>query len=197
MATCCQPWQKSREIGATWYQPWHLSWVETRTYWTSIIERTTIGLCLSRHKAAEVYFYGRGQTCRNQSNVWNSRKLLHVTLKFETTILRSDIYLPRWTSWTQAQRSKIWGSVSGRDRVARARCPRSSVETGQKCIKLKGARKSNIFLTFGIQVLACVNSSNLRNENLLSTPARQCIWSAKRTWVMLKWILWRNRAVLR
>ena len=55
MATCCQPWQKSREIGATWYQPWHLSWVETRTYWTSIIERTTIGLCLSRHKAAEVY----------------------------------------------------------------------------------------------------------------------------------------------
>ena len=29
--------------------------VETRTYWTSIIERTTIGLCLSRHEAAEVY----------------------------------------------------------------------------------------------------------------------------------------------
>ena len=25
--------------------------------------------------------YGRAQTCRNQSNVWNSRKLLHVTLK--------------------------------------------------------------------------------------------------------------------
>ena len=32
----------------------------------------------------------------------------------------------------------------------------------------------------------------LRNENLLSTPVRQCIWSAKRTWVMLKWILWRK-----
>ena len=30
--------------------------------------------------------------------------------------------------------------------------------------------------------------SNLRNENLLSTPVRQCIWSAKRTWVMLKLI---------
>ena len=29
--------------------------VETRTYWTSIIERTTFGLCLSRHEAAEVY----------------------------------------------------------------------------------------------------------------------------------------------
>ena len=45
------------------------------------------------------------------------------------------------------QRSKIWGSVSGGDRVARARCPRSSVEAGQKCVKIKGARKSNILLT--------------------------------------------------
>ena len=38
---------------------------------------------------------------------------------------------------------------------------------------------------------------NLRSENLLSNPVRQCSWSAKRTWVMLEWILWRNRAVLR
>ena len=38
---------------------------------------------------------------------------------------------------------------------------------------------------------------NLRNENLLSIPERPCTWSAKRTWVVLKWILWRNRAVLR
>ena len=66
--------------------------------------------------------------------------------------------LPRWTSSAQPQRSKNWGSVSGGDRVARARCPRSSVEAGQKCIKLKGARKSNILLTFGKEVLACINS---------------------------------------
>ena len=32
--------------------------------------------------------------------------------------------------------------------MARARCPRSSVEAGQKCVKIKGARKSNILLTF-------------------------------------------------
>ena len=44
------------------------------------------------------------------------------------------IYLPRWTSSAQPQRSKIWGSVSWGDRVARARCPRSSVEAGQKCV---------------------------------------------------------------
>ena len=29
--------------------------LKTRTYWTSIIERTTFGLCLSRHEVAEVY----------------------------------------------------------------------------------------------------------------------------------------------
>ena len=38
---------------------------------------------------------------------------------------------------------------SQEERVARARCPRSSVEAGKKCIKIKGARKSNILLTFG------------------------------------------------
>ena len=37
-------------------------------------------------------FSGRAQTCRDQSNVWSSRKLLRVTLKFETKILRSDIF---------------------------------------------------------------------------------------------------------
>ena len=37
----------------------------------------------------------------------------------------------------------------------------------------------------------------MRNENLLSTPERRCTWSAKRTWVMLNWNLWRRREVLR
>ena len=47
---------------------------------------------------------------------------------------------------------------SQEERVARARCPRSSVEAGQKCIKIQGARKSNILLTFGKLVSACINS---------------------------------------
>ena len=38
---------------------------------------------------------------------------------------------------------------SPEERVARARCPRSSVEGGQKCVKISGASKSNILLTFG------------------------------------------------
>ena len=32
---------------------------------------------------------------------------------------------------------------------------------------------------------------NLRNENLLSTPERRCTRSAQRTWILVKWILWR------
>ena len=38
---------------------------------------------------------------------------------------------------------------------------------------------------------------NLRNENLFWTPERRCMWSANTTWMMLKWILWRSRVVLR
>ena len=37
-------------------------------------------------------FFGSAQTCRSQSHVWSSQRLLNVTLKFETKILRSDIF---------------------------------------------------------------------------------------------------------
>ena len=174
--------------------------------------------------------YGRALTCRSQSSVWSSQRLLHVIPKFETKIFRlvtfvqvnlmsigkkenllpmdvtidrgnlgrgvirnwdkihlnvsvlmhdnwvayfrtwrrrslflrkstdmqkpiqrvkftellarhteirqksfARIHLRRGTSSAQPISSKIWGSVSGGDRVARARCPRCSVEVGQKC----------------------------------------------------------------
>ena len=93
-ATCCQPWQKSREIGETRYQAWYLSWVETRTCWTSIIECTTNGLRLSRHEATEVYLTGELRHAENQSNVCCFRKLLRVSQKFETKSLRSDFFCP-------------------------------------------------------------------------------------------------------
>ena len=87
-------------------------------------------------------FSGRALTCRSRSNVWSSQR------QFETKILRSDTFV-QMNLMSVAQRSKIWGSFTRRDRVARARCPRSSVEAGQKCVKIKGAWKSNILLTFG------------------------------------------------
>ena len=37
-------------------------------------------------------FSGRARTCGSRSNVWSSQRLLRVTLKFETQILRSDIF---------------------------------------------------------------------------------------------------------
>ena len=124
------------------------SWVETRTYWTSIIERTTIGLCISRHEAAEVYSLEElrhaetNPTCEIHEGYCTS----HSNSRPKSF---AQIYLPRWNSSAQPERSKIRGSVSGRDRVARARCPRSSVEAGQKCVQIKRAWKSSILLVSG------------------------------------------------
>ena len=70
--------------------------------------------------------YGRAQTCRNQCNVWNSRKLLHVTLKFETKILRSYIF---------AQVNLISAAPTLQNlRIGLRRSPRSSVQAGQKWV---------------------------------------------------------------
>ena len=45
----------------------------------------------------------------------------------------------------------------------------------KKCVKIKGAPKSNILSHFR-KIGACLHQLlNLRNENLLSTPARRCI----------------------
>ena len=54
-----------------------------------------------------------------------------------------------------SQCSKIWRSVSRRDGMARAMCPWSSVEAGQKCPKMKGETWNNILLTFGELVSIC------------------------------------------
>ena len=100
-------------------------------------------------------FYGRVQTCRNQSNVWNSRKQLHVTLKFETKILLSDIFaqvnLISAGPTLQNLRIGLCRRQSGKSKVP-------AKQAGQKCIKLQGARKSNILLTFGKWVFACFKS---------------------------------------
>ena len=45
--------------------------------------------------------------------------------------------------------------------MARARCPRSSVEAGQKCVKIKGASKSNILFTYENR---CLPASTLKPE---------------------------------
>ena len=57
--------------------------------------------------------------------------------------------------------------------MARARCPRSSVEAGQNCVKIKGARESSILLTFG----KCINS--LEREFVIDSGASMHMISKK------------------
>ena len=93
-------------------------------------------------------FSGRAQTCRDQSNVWNSRKLLCVTLKLKTKIFRSDWCpgephqrspnAPIFEDWLQEETE--WQEQGAREaawRLARNR------------VKSKGASKSSILFTFG------------------------------------------------
>ena len=65
------------------------------------------------------------------------------------------------------------------------------------CIKYKEKNKATFFSLSEKEVLVCIKSQTQRKENLLSTPVRQCTWSAKKNRVMLKWILWWNRVVPR
>ena len=58
-------------------------------------------------------------------------------------------------------------SVSEGDRAARAGCPRSSVEVGQKCVYSKGARKSNILIGTRIRC-------RLRNVAEMDTLTKSC-----------------------
>ena len=130
MATCCQPWQESREIGATRCKAWHPSRAPG-TCWVQIIEYTTIGLRLSGHEAAEAYLTEelRHAEANPTCKIHDSDCASHNNSRPKSF---ARIHLPRWTSSAQPQRSKIWGSVSGGDRVARLRCPRSSVGSSPK-----------------------------------------------------------------
>ena len=101
VATCCQPWQKSRKTGENRCQAWYLSWVgnkdllswvEIRTCWTSIIERTTIGLCFSRHEAAEVYLTEELRHAEANPTCEIHKGYCASFQKSRTKILRSDIF---------------------------------------------------------------------------------------------------------
>ena len=63
--------------------------------------------------------------------------------------------------------------------MARARCPRSSVEAGQMCIKIKGPRKSNILLTFGNRCLPASTLNPEEREFVLDSGASMHMISKK------------------
>ena len=57
--------------------------------------------------------------------------------------------------------------------MARARCPRSSVEAGKNVLKLMEKKRATFFSPSENR---CLPASTLKpeEENLLSTPERQC-----------------------
>ena len=106
-------------------------------------------------------FYGRTQTCRNRSDLY---------VKFKKKAVARHAYIrdqnPSLGYISQVNfisaGPKIWGSVSGGDRVAWARCPRCSVEAGQKCVqKLKEKNKATFFL---LSENGCLPSSTLKPD---------------------------------
>ena len=157
MATFCQPWQKSREFGATHINRDTCHELKRGPTGRRSSSARHLGCVFRDMKPPKCLFYGRAQTCRNQSNVWHSRKLLHVTLKFETKILRSDIYaqvhLISAAPTLQNLRIGLKRRQSGKSKV-----PAKQRGSWPKFIKIKGAWKSNTLLTFGKWVLACIKS---------------------------------------
>ena len=111
---------------------------------------TTFGLRISGCGAAEVFIDCAEELKHTEANpmcsIHESRRRSRWHSR-QKSIAWND--LPRWSSSAQPQCSFIWGMVSGRDRMTRAMCPWSSVQAGQKCVKIKGAWKSNILFTFG------------------------------------------------
>ena len=129
-------------------------------------------------------FSGRAQTCRNQSNVWNSRKLLHVTLKFETRILRSDwfaqVNLISVAPTLQNLRIGLRRRQSGKSKVP----AKQRGSWPKMCLNWRSMKEQHSSRLRKIG--ACLHQLlNLRNENLLWTPERRCEGTAKRTWMML------------
>ena len=110
-----------------------------------LIEYTTIGLCFSRREATEVYLT---EELRHAEPI--QRVKFTKAVARHTTIRDQNPSLAHICPGEPHQRSPNASKnlrIGLRRRQSGKRCPRSSVEAGQKCVKIKGARKSNILLT--------------------------------------------------
>ena len=128
-------------------------------------------------------FRGRAQTYGNQSDVFNSLKPSYVMLTFETKSI----------AWHPHQRNTNAQKFDDRSQ--------EETEWQERC-----AREASWRLAKNIQhsshlrkMSACLHHSTFtpERENLLWTPDRRRTWSAKRTWILLIWILWRRWQVQR
>ena len=126
--------------------------------------------------------YGRAKTCRNQTKIRDQNPALGYICPGE--LHQRSPNAPKIED--RSQEETEWQERGARE---------AAWSLAKSVLKFKEHERATFFSR---KIGACLHQlSNLRNENLLSTPARQCTWSAKRTWVMLKWILWRSRVVPR
>ena len=113
---------------------------------------TTIVLRISGFGAAEVFIDFEQELKHTETN---PMCLIHKSRR--TSCWHSR---PKSIAWMIcSQCSKIWGSVSRRDGMARAMCPWSSVEAGQKHPEIKREKQTSILVTFGKEVPACAIQS--------------------------------------
>ena len=137
-----EPWQKSRQNGVVSVTP-VMSWI---TDLLGADHRIHDNWVASWSRRSCRQSYGRAQTCRNQSNVWHSRKLLHVTLKFETKILRSDWFVQVNFISVAPMLQFFWGSVSRRRQSGKSKVPAKQRGGWPKCVlKLKEQERATFF----------------------------------------------------
>ena len=115
---------------------------------------TTIGLRMSRCGAAEVFIDLAEELKHTETNPMcsNSLKPCYVMLTFETRIHRlewfAQVILISVNPMLQNLRIGLKKRQSGKSKVP-------AKQRGQTRVKIKGARKSNVLLTFGKLVSAC------------------------------------------
>ena len=102
-------------------------------------------------------FSGRAQTCRHQSNVWNSQRPLRVTPKIRDQnpsvgyICPGELHQrgPNAPKFEDRSQETEWQEQGARE---------AAWKLAKSVLKIQGAWKSNILLTFGKWVPACINS---------------------------------------
>ena len=114
-------------------------------------------LCLSRHDA-EVSSPEEHRHADKIQRVKFTEAVAHQNSRPKSF---ARIYLPRWTSWAQPQHSKIWGSSSGRDRVARASAREAAWKLAKNVLKSKEHERATFFSPSENK---CLPAWNLQHE---------------------------------
>ena len=164
----CAWWTAKQKVQKEWWQKcsgyvekeWAVSKNRETCFGRLLIKYTTIGLRISGYGGAEVCIDFAEELTHTETNPMCSIDSLtprYVMLTFETRIHRLE-WFAQVILISVTLCSQIWGSVSGRDGMARTMCPWSTVEAGSKHPKIKGEKSSSILLTFGKVVPACIKS---------------------------------------